>query len=212
MYRWEEDGVLTKLPDPDDPSGRGVRYAGPEVEAVGRRLRRLEEGEADGESEQGRVPRDRESSRPKVPRRRRAPRAPSVTPAKMSIAPKPTSSREPARGVLKRTEPATAPPRSTPKAVDAPVAPPAPPMLTDHAPAPGDQEAEAWEREIDGRKAQLEREEAAGTQGETPPSSSSPVARARAEQVGHQRPPDEDAKRDPPAEDEDAGPKSRRRA
>jgi hypothetical protein len=176
LIRWEKEGLLTKLSDPSDPSGRYVRYAGPEVEALARRLRRLEEdGAVDADSEPGRVPRDRESSRPKVPRRRRPPPARSLTPAKMSLAPKPVPAEEVPRPTPKPA--ATAPPRSMAQPqVTAQTSSRPPPMpLVSHAPLPGDTEAEQWVREIDERKRawELAESDAREPPGHPPPSSRS---------------------------------------
>jgi hypothetical protein len=175
LIRWEKEGLLTKLSDPSDPSGRHVRYAGPEVEALARRLRRLEEdGAGDGESEPGGIPRERESSRPKVPRRRRPPPPRSLTPVEMSLAPRLVPARAAPRPTP--TPAATAPPRSTPQA-RGPVQSspqPLPRSLASHAPLPWDMEAVQWAREIDERKRAWELAQAGTSNGrdDPPPSSS----------------------------------------
>jgi predicted DNA-binding transcriptional regulator AlpA len=40
VFRWEEQGRLTKLPDPTDPSGRRVRFDGRQVESWERQRQR----------------------------------------------------------------------------------------------------------------------------------------------------------------------------
>jgi hypothetical protein len=178
LIRWEKEGLLTKLSDPSDPSGRHVQYAGPEVEALARRLRRLEEGgPGDAESEPGRVPRDRESSRPKVPRRRRPPPARSLAPAKMSLAPMPV----PVHAVPRSTPRPSTSAGSTRSPSDPPEAAPPPnasltkPLSVSHAPLPSDTEAERWAHEIDERKRawEMAQVDAATEREDSPPSSAS---------------------------------------
>ena len=175
MLRWEQWGWLTRLPDAPGPE---VLYDGPQVEALARRLRRLEEDGEETEGETGETeeseperPRDRPSSRPKILpwRRDRPPRA--FTPRNVKATPHadpnaPASAKPPPespRSAPRPPAPAGLPPRS--------VAMP----MTSHAPLPGDVEAEKWTREIDERKRAWEEERAAAARGrdEDPPSSAS---------------------------------------
>jgi hypothetical protein len=192
IIRWEEeDGLLTPITNPADPTDRRVYYAAAEVEALLRRLRRLRGGPGGsdpppgqtGGSPQGGLPQAppaRESSRPIVPRRRRPPVPRSPIPPRPGLAkavprstpkpvvppydPPPRSSRDPAAGA----------PRSSPK----------PLLPTSRAPLPDDAEANKWLSEIDSRKRAWEDAQANTTgdtgeardEGESPPSS---AARSR---------------------------------
>ena len=172
IIRWEEEeGLLTRLSDPSDPTGRLVRYAGAEVEALARRLRRLQDDDTlDDERAPEGVPRDRESSRPKVPRRRRPPPR-HLTPPKPVLAqgPPPRSTLRPPSSTKEPQRPTSAPPEGVPSP------PPVPkPTLVSHAPLADDVEAEKWLREIDERKRAWEEAEADTIKDdEVPPSSAS---------------------------------------
>ena len=155
MFRWEADGRLTKLPDPSDPSGRRVRFAGPEVEALARRLRRLEEGKAD-DGERGQIPQEREPSRPKLPR------ATSATPAKITVAPRTDHEGVASRFARKPTELATTHGRTTRGPIESvpDAASPAKSAESTAETIVGDPELEAWAREIDDRKMKWEQAQA----------------------------------------------------
>ncbi len=166
IVRWEQWGWLTRLPDAPGPE---ILYAGAQVEALARRLRRIEDGEEDeadtGEPER---PRERESSRPKVLpwRRGRPPRA--FTPRKPeTVAAKPRAAPKPPAGPPRSTPRPPEPTQGVPRSVRTP--------LISHAPLPSDTEATEWERQIDERKRAWEEQEAAGgvAREDAPPSSAS---------------------------------------
>jgi hypothetical protein len=167
IIRWEEEGLLTRLYDPSDPSGRRVRYAGAEVDALARRQRRLANDDAlDQEPSSGVVPPERGSSRPRVPRPRRPPPRhlnpprPALIQARPPQKPRPTAA---AKGPARRLV--------TPEAATPP-APVKEPDMVSHAPFANDKEAEEWLREIDERKRAWEAAEADNTKADDAPPSS----------------------------------------